>query len=279
MNKNINCKGKLVDLNEPKVMGILNITPDSFYENSRVNSIEFALKKVEEMILEGVEMIDIGAYSSRPGAAEVSESEELERLEPVLKALVEKYPDLIISIDTFRSKVAEKSIALGAAIINDISGGGADEKMFETIARLKVPYILMHTKGTPKTMQSLANYDDIFKEMILYFSEKISQLRKLGVNDIIIDPGFGFAKTLEQNYFLMKHLKRFQILDCPILVGISRKSMIYKFLNIQAEHALNGTTVLNTLAIEKGASILRVHDVKAAKECVNIVNFTKNINL
>ena len=272
INFKINCKGKLLNFNQPLVMGILNITPDSFYENSRVMHLEEIIHKTEKMLNDGASIIDIGGYSSRPGATDISMEEETNRVVPVINALTEKFPDIIISIDTFRSEVAKAAIAAGAAIINDISAGNLDDKMLETVAQLKVPYIMMHMKGTPQNMKSQCEYEDIFDEMILYFSKKINELRKLGVNDIIIDPGFGFAKNLKQNYQVMQNLERFKIFDCPLLVGVSRKSMIYKLLESDAKNALNGTTVLNTIALQKGANILRVHDVKEAKECVEILN-------
>ncbi len=266
----MNCNGKLIDLSTPKVMGILNVTPNSFYDGGKFTAENQILVQVEKMILEGATFIDIGAYSSKPNAEFVSETDEISRIIPVLELILNKFPETIISIDTFRSEVAKICIENGAAIINDISTGNLDEKMWETIAKYNVPYIMMHMKGNPKTMQTLANYDNIVKEMLLYFSDKIAKARSLGINDLIIDPGFGFAKTLDQNFEVLQKLELFQMLDLPILAGISRKSMIYKTLQTNAENALNGTTVLNTIALTKGAKILRVHDVKEARECINL---------
>lgn len=256
-------------------MGIVNVTPDSFYNKSRYTS-DNLLKKVKSFIDEGADIIDIGGFSSRPGAADVSESDELKRVIPAIESITNNFPNIPISIDTFRSKVAIEACNVGACMINDISGGDADLKMFETVADLKVPYVLMHMRGTPKTMSQLTNYDDLLGEIILYFSEKISKLTSYGVNDIILDPGFGFAKDIEQNYHLLDNLKDLEILNLPILAGVSRKSMIYKTLDVSAEDALNGTTVLNTIALINGAKILRVHDVKQAKETINLVTFMRS---
>lgn len=273
----MNCKGNLIDLSSPKVMGILNITPDSFYDGGKNDSDQVIIDKVQKMLSDGATFIDIGAYSSKPNAEFVSEEEELQRIIPIIEMLVKIFPEILISVDTFRSEVARASIEAGAAIINDIAAGNLDEKMLETVAKYKVPYIMMHMKGNPKTMQSLANYEDIIKEMLFYFSEKANEARSLGINDIIIDPGFGFAKTLEQNFEVMNKLELFQILDLPLLSGISRKSMIYKTLGTTPQESLNGTTFLNTISLMKGAKILRVHDVKEAVECVKL--YTKlNIN-
>ncbi|WP_285059958.1 dihydropteroate synthase [Pedobacter ginsengisoli] len=269
--RTLNVKGKLVDLALPRVMGILNLTPDSFYNDSRVSTVDDALRRTEAFLNEGASFIDIGAYSSRPGAAEVSPDEELQRLVPVIAAITKKLPEALLSIDTFRAKVAAETIAAGAHLINDISAGGMDEAMFETIAALQVPYIIMHMKGTPQTMQKQAVYEHLTLEIIDYFSAKIAELKKLGVHDVIIDPGFGFAKTLDHNYEVMSQLQDLQVFGLPILAGISRKSMIYKLLGTTAGEALNGTTVLNTIALLKGASILRVHDVKAAAECIALI--------
>ena len=268
----LNCKGKLIDMSKPSVMAILNITPDSFYSKSRMASVEEALERAEKFMEAGAKFIDIGAYSSRPGATDVSETEEIERLVPVVKAINQAFPDAIISADTFRAKVAEESINAGAHIINDIAAGNLDEKMFETVAKLQVPYIMMHMKGTPQHMQNNPNYQNVSKEVFSYFSEKIKTLNQLGVKDVILDPGFGFAKTLDHNYELLRNLQIFNFFELPLLVGFSRKSMISKALNIKTEEALNGTTVLNTTALLKGANILRVHDVKEAVECVELVN-------
>ncbi|ESU26695.1 putative dihydropteroate synthase [Flavobacterium limnosediminis JC2902] len=251
-------------------MGILNITPDSFFDGGRYTSDEDFLNQTEKMLKEGATFIDIGAYSSRPNAVFVSELEELSRLLPVVELITEKFPEAILSIDTFRANVAEQAIEKGAAMINDISAGLLDEKMLEVIANANVPYIMMHMRGTPQTMTTLTDYDDIVKDMIKYFSERISAARSFGINDLIIDPGFGFAKTLEQNYEVLQKLELFQMLEVPLLSAVSRKSMIYKVLETNADEALNGTTVLNTVSLLKGAKILRVHDVKEAVECVRL---------
>tara|TARA_B100000676_G_scaffold23868_1_gene21350 strand:- start:1395 stop:2225 length:831 start_codon:yes stop_codon:yes gene_type:complete len=267
----INCAGKLIDLSIPKIMGILNITPDSFYDGGRYNSDKKILDHVEKMIIDGAVFIDIGAYSSRPGGVDIDENEELKRIIPAIELVNKKFPEIIISIDTFRSKVAEACLNSGASIINDISASQLDEKMMETIAKYNVPYIIMHMKGNPQNMMDKTNYDDMLQEMIKYFSKKINQAISYKINDIIIDPGFGFAKNIKQNYDLLNHLDLLKILDKPIMVGISRKSMIYKSLDSTPEEALNGTTVLNTVALIKGASILRVHDVKEANECIKLI--------
>ncbi len=268
----INVKGRLIDLGEPQVMGILNVTPDSFFSGSRKQTEEEIRCRVEQIVSEGGQMIDIGAYSSRPGADDVSAEEEMERLRKGMTILREIAPDIPVSVDTFRADVAKMSVEeLGVDIINDISGGELDKDMFATVARLGVPYILMHMKGTPQTMQQAPHYDNLMKEILLYFAEKVQQLRDLGQKDIILDPGFGFAKTLEHNYELMNHLEELQIFELPILSGISRKSMIYKLLGGTPQDALNGTSVLNTISLMKGASILRVHDVKEAVEVTKIV--------
>ncbi len=268
----INCKGLLVDLSTPKVMGILNVTPNSFFDGGKYKNETEILSQVEKMVLEGATFIDIGAYSSKPSAEFVSEQEEIARIVPVVNLILKHFPETIISIDTFRSEVAKASIESGAAIINDIAAGNLDEKMFEIIAKYNVPYIMMHMRGNPQTMQTLTDYDDIVKEMLFYFSEKVAKARSFGINDLIIDPGFGFAKTTDQNYEVFQKMELLNILELPLLVGISRKSMIYKTLNTTIENALNGTTVLNTLALTKGAKILRVHDVKEAMECVALFN-------
>jgi dihydropteroate synthase len=268
----INCNGKLIDLTTPKVMGILNCTPDSFYDGGKYKSDSQFLSQVEKMLSDGATFVDIGAYSSKPNAGFVSEDDELNRLLPVIELVLKSFPETIISVDTFRSKIAQKAIETGAAIINDISAGNLDEEMLETVAKLQVPYIMMHMKGTPQTMQTLTQYDNICKEMLFYFSERVSKARSFGINDIIIDPGFGFAKTLEQNYEVMQKLELFQMLELPLLVGISRKSMIYKTLETTAENSLNGTTFLNAISLQKGANILRVHDVKEAAESVKLFN-------
>lgn len=268
----INVGGKLMDLSEPQVMGILNITPDSFYSASRKNSEAEIRGRVESILAEGGSIIDIGAYSSRPGADNISASEEMARLRGALQILRSVAPDAVVSVDTFRADVAKMCVEeYGVQIINDISGGELDPQMFQTIAALGVPYILMHMKGNPQTMQVEPHYNDLLTEMLQYFGSKVQQLHELGVKDIIIDPGFGFAKTLDHNYQLMNRMQDLQVLGLPMLVGVSRKSMIYKLLGGTPEGALNGTSVLNTLALLKGASILRVHDVKEAVEVVQIV--------
>lgn len=268
----LNCNGKLIDLTSPKVMGILNVTPNSFYDGGKHVEAKAILNQVEKMLSEGATFIDVGGYSSKPNAEEVSEKEELQRILPVVQNISKEFPNAVISIDTFRSKVAQAAIENGVAIINDISAGNLDVKMMETVGQLKVPYIMMHMKGTPQTMQSLAQYENIVKEMLFYFSEKIALARSFGINDLILDPGFGFAKTVDQNFEVLNKLDLFQITELPILVGLSRKSMIYKTLDTSAEFALNGTTSLNTISLLKGAKILRVHDVKEAVECVQLFN-------
>jgi dihydropteroate synthase len=268
----INCKGLLVNLSTPKVMGILNVTPNSFFDGGKYKNETEILSQVEKMLLDGATFIDIGAYSSKPNAEFVSEQEEISRIVPVVNLILKHFPETIISIDTFRSQVAKASIESGAAIINDIAAGNLDDKMFEIIAKYNVPYIMMHMRGNPQTMQTLTEYDDILKEILFYFSEKVAVARSFGINDLIVDPGFGFAKTITQNYEVFKKMELFNMLELPLLVGISRKSMIYKTLETTIENSLNGTTVLNTLAMTKGAKILRVHDVKEAMECVTLFN-------
>lgn len=273
----INVNGKLIDLAEPQVMGILNVTPDSFYSGSRKQTEEDIRNRVKQIIDEGGQMIDIGAYSSRPGADDVSTQEEMVRLKHGMKIVNEMAPDMPVSVDTFRADVAKMCVEeLGVGIINDISGGELDKRMFETVARLGVPYILMHMKGTPQTMQQAPHYDDLMKEIILYFAEKIQKLRDLGQKDIILDPGYGFAKTIEHNYELLAHQEMLHVFELPLLVGISRKSMIFRLLGSSPEESLNGTSVLNTIALQKGASILRVHDVKECAEVVKIVKMMEN---
>lgn len=274
----INCKGTLIDLTRPKVMGILNITPDSFYDGGRYNSEAEILSRVDTMLSEGATFIDIGAYSSRPNADHISENEEISRLIPIVELLVKNFPDIILSIDTFRNQVAKEAILAGGSLINDISAGGLDDQMFKTIAELQVPYILMHMQGNPQTMQSNTDYEDLLKDMIHYFSEKLVQLRQLGVNDLIIDPGFGFSKTLEQNFELLQKLGLLKTFKLPLLAGLSRKSMLYKTLNIDAENALNATTAAHMIALTNGAQILRVHDVKEAQEAILIFEKTGTCN-
>ena len=268
----INCKGKLIDLTTPKVMGILNVTPDSFFDGGMYKDEASILIQVETMLKAGATFIDVGGYSSRPGADNVSEAEELNRVIPVVKLILKHFPKTLISVDTFRSEVAKKSIKAGAALINDISAGKLDNNMLFTIGELGVPYIMMHMKGNPKTMQQQTDYNDLVKEVISYFAERIAATNAEKINDVIIDPGFGFAKTLEQNYELLNHLELLKILDKPILAGVSRKSMIYKKLNTTSEEALNGTTALHMVALQNGSKILRVHDVKEAMECVSLYN-------
>ena len=268
----INCKGQLVDLSTPKVMGILNVTPNSFFDGGKYKNENEILSQIEKMLIDGATFIDVGAYSSKPNAEFVSQQEEISRIVPAINLILQHFPETILSIDTFRSEVATASIENGAAIINDISAGNLDDKMLISIGKYNVPYIMMHMRGTPKTMQTLTDYDDIVKEMLFYFSERIAQARSFGINDLIVDPGFGFAKKLDQNYEVLKKMELFNMLELPILAGISRKSMIYKTLNVSMEEALNGTTIVNTLALTKGAKILRVHDVKQAMECVTLFN-------
>lgn len=269
----INCKGQLIDLQTPKVMGILNITPDSFYDGGSYQADKAILNQVDKMLSEGATFIDVGAYSSRPGADDISTDEELKRLIPVLKLLNSKFGEsILISVDTFRSKVAEEALAHGVAMINDISAGQLDDNIIDVVAKHQVPYVMMHMKGNPQTMKSLANYKDVVLEVKSYFSKKIKLLREKGINDIILDPGFGFAKTIEHNFEMLNKFELFKAFDLPLLCGISRKSMIYKTLNTSADKALNGTTALNSLALYKGANILRVHDVKEAVECVNLIS-------
>ena len=274
--KTLNAGGKIIDLSQPKVMGIINITPDSFFLGSRKQSESEILHQAEKMLNEGADFLDLGAYSSRPGAEDISVEEEKNRLIPAVKLINTHFPEAVISVDTFRATIAEKAINSGAHIINDISGGTLDEKMFETVGKLQVPYILMHMKGTPQTMKNLNQYDDIVQEISFYFSEKINQLKAFGAKDIVLDLGFGFAKNIEQNYFLLNHLSEFRMFGFPVLAGLSRKSMIWKALAIQPEDALNGTSILNTIALQNGASILRVHDVKEAKECVKIFGLLRS---
>jgi dihydropteroate synthase len=266
----INCRGNLIDLTIPKVMGILNVTPNSFYDGGKYTNDNALLNQAEKMLEEGATFIDIGAYSSKPSAEFVSEADETARLVPAVQLILQHFPEILISVDTFRAKVAKAALEVGACIVNDIAAGGLDEQMMQTVAEFQAPYIMMHMKGNPQTMQSLAQYHNITKEVLFYFSEKIAQARSFGINDLIVDPGFGFAKTTEQNFELLANLELFDRLELPILVGVSRKSMIYKTLETTAEFALNGTTVLNTIALQKGSNILRVHDVKEAIECVKL---------
>lgn len=273
----INVRGRLLDLSTPLVMGILNATPDSFYSGSRMQTDEQIALRARQIVEEGGAMIDLGAYSSRPGAADVSAEEETERLRRAMAIIRSVYPDIPVSIDTFRAEVARRCIEdFGADIINDISGGQLDGEMFSTVARLNVPYILMHMRGTPQTMQQQADYKDVTAEVLRYFGEKVDLLHSMGVKDIVLDPGYGFAKTLEQNYELLAHQQVFEVLGLPILVGVSRKSMICKTLGCTPDEALNGTTVLHTLALQRGANILRVHDVRQAVEAVKLVGMLEH---
>lgn len=272
----INVCGRLLDLSKPRVMGILNVTPDSFYAGSRMTEVDTIAARVRQIVDEGAAIVDIGAYSSRPGAQTVTSEEEMKRLRFGLDILRREVPDAVVSVDTFRADVARMCVEeYGVAIVNDISGGELDKDMFATVAQLGVPYILMHMQGTPQNMQQAPYYDNLLREVFLYFARKVQQLRDLGVKDIVLDPGFGFGKTLEHNYRLMAHLEELCLFELPLLVGVSRKSMIYKLLNTDPQSALNGTTVLNTLALMKGADILRVHDVRQAVEAVKIVEAMK----
>jgi dihydropteroate synthase len=268
----INCKGRLIDLNMPKVMGILNVTPDSFFDGGKHAKGASILRHAEKMLNEGADFIDIGGYSSRPGATDVAQADELARVVPAIESVISTFPGALISIDTFRSNVAKAAVEAGAAIVNDISAGNLDGHMMQTVADLRVPYVMMHMRGNPQTMQTLTDYDDIVKEMVVYFSEKIAKARRYGISDLILDPGFGFSKTLEQNYEVLQKLALFSMTDLPILIGVSRKGMIYKPLESNTQNALNGTTVLNTVALINGAKILRVHDVKEAVEAIKLVN-------
>ena len=272
----INCNGKLIDLSTPKIMGILNITPDSFFDGGKYTNTAAIILQVDKMLKEGATFIDIGAYSSRPGAKHISEKEELERILPVVKLLIQEFPKILISVDTFRSTIAEQCIQNGACMVNDISAGNMDTTMFSTIAKLQVPYIIMHMQGTPQNMQTNPTYENVVKDVLYYFSKKINKLQNLGVNDIITDVGFGFGKTVEQNYELLKHLDLFKNLNTPMLAGLSRKSMLFKPLEITKDNALNATTSANTIALLKGANILRVHDVKEAFEAVKISTLLNN---
>jgi len=272
----INCKGNLIDLSTPKVMGIINVTPDSFYDGGAFKSDVDVLEQAEKMLNDGASFLDIGAYSSRPNADDVSVDEELKRSIPIIEAIVKQFPDALISIDTFRSTVAKYAVEAGACMVNDISAGNLDANMLTTIAKLQVPYVMMHMRGTPKTMASLTDYDDLIKDLTYYFSEKIAQANSLGINDIIIDLGFGFAKTRKQNFELLKDLQLFEHLELPILVGVSRKSTIYKTLNISAKEALNGTTAMHAWVLQNGGNILRVHDVKEAMDVVTLYNEMTN---
>ncbi len=270
----LNCKGRILIIDKPLVMGIINATPDSFFSGSRFNGVDEIIAKAEKMLNDGADILDIGGQSTRPGSELISADEEIERVIPAIKAIAEKKPEAFISIDTFYSKVAIAAIEAGATIVNDISAGSMDSKMIATVAELKVPYILMHMKGTPQTMQQNATYENATREVLDFFISKIDKLKKAGIIDVIIDPGFGFAKTIDQNFELLKNLSVFKMLDKPIILGISRKSTIYKTLGVSVDEALNGTSVLNTIGLINGASILRVHDVKEASETVKLFSAT-----
>lgn len=274
--KTINIRGSIMDLSLPRIMGIINITPDSFFGTSRKQSLGTILDTAERMLMDGATFLDIGGYSSRPDAADVSEEEEVERIAQPIYEIVKRFPQAFISIDTFRARVAYEAVQNGAHIVNDIAAGSLDPGMIQTVADMGVPYIGMHMRGTPQTMQQFTQYEDILKQVMSYFAEKIAEAHALGINDYIVDPGLGFAKTTDQNYYLLNNVEYFKHLYKPLLVGVSRKSMIYKLLNITADEALNGTTVLNTVALLKGASILRVHDVKEAVQVVKLVNQLMN---
>ena len=277
--KSLNVNGRLLDLSTPQVMGILNVTPDSFYAGSRSRTEAEIAARACQILDEGASIIDIGAYSSRSNAEHISPEEEMQRLRTGLEILNRNHPDAIISVDTFRAEVARQCVEeYGAAIINDISAGEMDEQMFPTVARLNVPYIMMHMQGTPQNMQKEPHYENLLKEVFMYFARKVRQLRDLGMKDIILDPGFGFGKTLEHNYELIAHLEEFGIFELPLLVGVSRKSMIYRLFGATPQEALNGTTVLDTVALMKGADILRVHDVREAEEAVRLIEKLKSVS-
>ena len=265
----------MIDLKKPKVMGVLNITPDSFYDGGKYKDEVSILKQVEKLLDAGAIFVDVGAYSSKPGATNISEEEELKRILPVVNLLITNFPDIYLSIDTFRSVVARRCLENGAAMINDISAGNMDDKMMQTISEFKVPYVMMHMKGNPQNMSQQTNYSNLLEEILYYFSEKVAAAKSYGINDIILDPGFGFAKNTFQNFSLLQHLNLFKTFELPILVGLSRKSMIYKTLGTNPDQALNGTTALNTYALTKGANILRVHDVKEAVECIELLEALK----
>jgi len=273
----LNCGGTLLDLSSPKIMGILNITSDSFFESSRYQTEETILENAARMLKEGAAILDVGGQSTRPGAEIHPENEESDKVLPAIELISKNFPEAIISVDTFRSSIARKAIKAGAHIINDVSGGTMDNKMFETVGELQVPYILMHILGTPETMQENPVYSNVTKEVFNYFLEKIEKLRSFGVKDIVLDPGFGFGKTLEHNYQLLQHFPEFRFFDMPILAGVSRKSMVNKIIKTKPENALNGTTVVNTIALLNGASILRVHDVKEAKQAIEIVQYYRSV--
>lgn len=267
----LNCKGKLITFDIPRIMGIINVTPDSFYTGNNLKPLQFYIEQAGKMLDEGATFLDLGGQSTRPGSIRLSATEEAERVIPVIEQISKHFPEALISVDTYHHQVAKQAVAVGASLVNDVSAGTMDPEMIATVATLGVPYIAMHMRGTPETMQQLTHYDDIVLDVIDHFIRVLSQCKKAGIHDVIIDPGFGFAKTPKQSLFLLKEMEKLKVLDVPILIGVSRKSMIYKTLNGTAEEALNGTTVLNTLAIERGATILRVHDVKEAKEAIALV--------
>ena len=270
--KTLNLQGRLLSLDKPIVMGILNITPDSFYDGGQYNLPDQVLSRATQLLTEGASILDIGGYSSRPGADDITEAEEIARVVPAIQAILKTYPEAIISVDTFRAQVAHEAVQAGALIVNDISGGSLDPKMYETVASLQVPYVLMHMRGTPQTMTQLNQYEHLVYEVMQDLQQKVVKLKELGLHDVVIDPGFGFAKNIAQNFHLMEHLRLFQALGLPILAGVSRKSMIYKTLKTTPDEALNGTIALNTVALKNGANILRVHDVKAAVETIRMVD-------
>lgn len=273
----LSCRGQLVDLSTPVVMGIINITDDSFYAESRSRHLQHIIEKAGEHLANGARILDLGAQSTRPGAVTVGAQEELDRLLPAIHGIINHYPEAIISVDTYYAAVAEKTVQAGAAIINDVSAGEMDPDMLATAGRLQVPYIAMHMKGTPATMQKDPQYDNVVREVLDYFIQKTAQCRAAGIHDVILDPGFGFGKTIAHNYTLLRDLNLFHILECPLLVGVSRKSMIYRLLNTTPEAALNGTTVIHTLALQQGAHLLRVHDVKEAAETVKLLQYMHSL--
>jgi dihydropteroate synthase len=270
LKKTLNCKGRLLELDQPVVMGILNVTPDSFYDGGQHHTTDHAVQHAERMLGEGATMIDVGGYSTRPGAADVSETDELQRVIPVIERIAAEFPQAFISVDTFRARVAEEAVQAGAHMINDISGGDDDPNMFATVAKLNVPYILMHKQGSIATMQQQPHYEDVVRDIVTIFQRKTQALQQLGVADIILDPGFGFGKTIDHNFEILRRLHEFGVFQLPVLAGLSRKSSIYKTLGTTAEHALNGTTVCHTIALLNGASILRAHDVREAVECIQL---------
>ncbi|MEY3342567.1 MAG: hypothetical protein RL090_251 [Bacteroidota bacterium] len=272
----INCTGDLLDLTTPKVMGILNVTPDSFYDGGKFTDLKAIMKQVKRMVKEGVDIIDVGGQSTRPGAKMIATGTELKRVIPVIEKIKEHFPDMIVSVDTYRSEVAQHAIKVGAGMVNDISAGAFDRKMHSTVAKSNAAYVLMHMKGMPETMQQNPRYKDVVQDVLKFLAEKTEKCRKMGIRDVIVDPGFGFGKTLAHNFQLLSKMEVFKITGCPLLAGISRKSMIYKTLDINQKEALNGTTALNMTALMKGASILRVHDVKPAKETIRLFDMLNN---